>query len=129
LATRSDPACSREPRRCGAQRERLGIGVEPHALVDGGVYRCQDGRRRRIGILVRVELDQSADLRLLTRHVGVHRSNEGANERQWRFHDRPILSRPRGSRLALQLVSYHLGQKVDHVFPGYQPAGPLGLLK
>ena len=28
-----------------------------------------------------------------------------------------------------ELVSHHLGQKIDQVFPGYQPAGPIGLLK
>jgi uncharacterized protein (DUF1501 family) len=28
-----------------------------------------------------------------------------------------------------ELVSHHLGQKMDQVFPGYQPGEPLGLLK
>ena len=28
-----------------------------------------------------------------------------------------------------ELVSHHLGQKIDQVFPGYQPGQPLGLLK
>ena len=28
-----------------------------------------------------------------------------------------------------ELVSRHLGQKIDHVFPGYKPGEPLGLLK
>jgi uncharacterized protein (DUF1501 family) len=28
-----------------------------------------------------------------------------------------------------ELVSQHLGQTADHVFPGFQPSGPLGLLK
>jgi uncharacterized protein (DUF1501 family) len=28
-----------------------------------------------------------------------------------------------------ELVTHHLGQRIDQVFPGYKPGAPLGLLK
>ena len=63
-----------------AQGLRGGIGIKPQAVID----RRFDGRehfgRRRVGIFVRVELDQPFDLWLLARHVAVQFADDRTDQ-------------------------------------------------
>ena len=57
------------------QRRRLRVGIQPQPAIKRAAQRLQHFRRRRIRILVRVELGQPGDLRLLAGHVAAHLLN------------------------------------------------------
>jgi len=65
----------------------IGVRIQPQAVVDFRLHGGDCPRRRAIGILVGVELDQLAQLGLLARHIGHQVLDEGAPE----FAHRPSL--------------------------------------
>jgi hypothetical protein len=63
------------PRNCFAQRKGRGIGVALQAACGRLLDRIDSHRRRRIRVLVGVELDEVFDARLLAGHIGFERAD------------------------------------------------------
>jgi len=63
-----------------AQPFRGGIGVQPQPLVGTRTNCPQDCGGWRVGIFVRVELDQSLDLRLFARDIFVQIAHQRPNQ-------------------------------------------------
>eukprot|EP01136_Pigoraptor_vietnamica_P029252 Opistho-1_new@8200 len=63
-----------------AQRERCGVGVAFEAVGGRALDRRDGVRRRRVRVLVGVELDEVGDARLLAGHVGLERADARAPE-------------------------------------------------
>ncbi len=55
------------------------VGIDPQSLPGRLLNRPHGGRRRRVGILVRVELDVFPRRRLFTGNVTIHRRNLGSS--------------------------------------------------
>ncbi len=58
----------------------VGIRIQPQVVVELRLHRGNCARGRTIRVLVGIELDQLAQLRLLTRHVGHQVLDERAPE-------------------------------------------------
>ena len=69
-----------QPGQLLAQQLGRGIGIKPQPPIHRGPGCRQDPGRRRIRVLVRVELDQALDLRLFTGDVGLQAPHEGADQ-------------------------------------------------
>jgi len=70
-----------QPGQLLAQQLRRRIRIQPQAAVDRRPDRGEDFGRRRIRVLVGVELDQSPDLRLFAVHVGMQPAHQRADQR------------------------------------------------
>src|SRR5258707_69133 len=69
-----------KPRQAVAERLGRGVGIEAEAAGDRVFHGAQHPGRGRVRVLVRVELDEPRDFRLLAGHVRVEPPHEGADE-------------------------------------------------
>ena len=72
-----------QPRQLRTQHFRRGIGIQPQPSVHGGLHRAQHFRRGRIRILIRVQLDEARNFRLLARHIRVQAVNQRTDQIFW----------------------------------------------
>ncbi len=63
-----------------AELGRHRIGIQPEPIADGFDERPLNPRRRRIGILIGIELDKAPFLGLFPGHIARHPRDMGLNE-------------------------------------------------
>ena len=88
------------------QTLRRGIGIQPQPIVHRSLRRRQDLGRWRIRILVGVELDEPAGLRLFAGHVGMQALHVFANTAH-------KLIEPDGSRSAVSVQPFNARELFD----------------
>ena len=67
-------------RRRAAELGRHRVGIKPEPIVDRFRERILDAWRRRVRVLIGIELDEPPFLRLFTRHVAFHSRDMGLNK-------------------------------------------------